>query len=285
MSDSLRSAASIGMAVLFSVSAVACVDISAGEARYIDTVEKRFTVTGTPTVKLGTFDGSLDVRTWERQEVLVVIEKHAADKQSADRMVVDASQDGDLVTVDVREQRDGGFRLTMGSFGTRITVTLPVQARLEANTGDGRVSVRDLAGDVTVHTGDGSISLEHVSGAVNAVSGDGSIEIDGSMSSLTAKSGDGRVRVHASGTGPRGDWDVATGDGSVVLEVPDGFGAELDAATGDGRVKVDGVSFSGDRDDDDRSRRRGRLGNGGPRLSIRTGDGSITVRRADGPTS
>lgn len=275
---SLRSAAALGI-VLACASAGACVDISAGEVRYIDTVEKRFTVTGTPTLKLGTFDGSVDVRTWDRPEVLVVIEKHAPDKAAADRMIVEATQDGDLVTLNVREAREGAIRLTMGSFSARLTVTVPAQARVEANTGDGRVSVRDLAGDLSVHTGDGSIRVEQVSGAVHAQSGDGSIEIDGTMTSLTARSGDGSVRVHASAP-PRGDWDVATGDGSVVLEVPDGFNADLDASTGDGRVRVDGVAFAEGPSERERRTLRGKLGEGGPMVTIRSGDGSITVRRA-----
>lgn len=78
-----------------------------------------------------------------------------------------------------------------------------------------------------------------------------------------------------------GDWEVATGDGTVVLEVPETFGAELDAMTGDGRVRVDGVAFSGETDRDDRSRAQGRLGQGGARVTIRSGDGGITIRRAE----
>jgi hypothetical protein len=260
-----------------------CVDIAAGEARYVDTVEKRFTVTAPPVVRVSTFDGSVQVSTWDRQEVLVVIERHALDKAAADRMLVTAGQDGDTISVDVREQRDGAFHLDFGSFSARVTITVPPRTRLEASTGDGRVAVRDLEGDLNVRTGDGSIHLEHVTGAVDASSGDGSIDVDGAISRLRARSGDGRVRIHAVGRGPSADWNVTTGDGSVLLEVDEEFGAELDAATGDGRVNVQGLTF--DDESDSRHRRstaRGRIGNGGGRVTIRTGDGSITVRKSDG---
>jgi hypothetical protein len=119
-----------------------------------------------------------------------------------------------------------------------------------------------------------------VNGLVDARSGDGSITIDGQIRGLHARSGDGRVRVQASGTTTTDDWSLATGDGSVVLEVPEGFGAELDATTGDGRVQVEDLAFERTTGESSRRIARGRLGNGGPKITIRSGDGSITVRRS-----
>jgi hypothetical protein len=279
----LRSAALLALPALLAMPAIGCVDISAGEARYIDTVEKRFTVTGVPTLSIGTFDGSVEVSTWDRPEVLVVVEKHAFDKQAADRMIVTAEQSGDVINVDVRDRRErGGFNVDFGSHSARLTITVPTRAQIEAKTGDGRVAVRDVEGNVSVHTGDGSIRLEHVSGAVDASSGDGSIDVEGTIARLRARSGDGRVRVHATGGSPTADWSVSTGDGSVVLEVPDQFDADLDATTGDGRVDVRDVQFDGGSEDHRRRHvARGRIGKGGAKITIRTGDGSITVRSAD----
>ena len=263
------------------MSAVGCIDISAGGARYTETVEKRFTVSGVPTVEVGTFDGSVDVSTWDRPEVLVTIEKYGVDKAAADRILVTAEQDANQIRVDVRETRDGGVHLTFGSSGARVFVTVPARTEVGAATGDGSVSVRDVAGRIRVRTGDGAIHLENVKGDVSATSGDGSIDVDGSIGQLTARSGDGRLHVRASGAGSVVDWRLATGDGSVLLEVPDGFGAELDAATGDGRVRVQDVPFSGPSGRADRGAAKGRIGKGGGRISIRSGDGSITVRGSE----
>ncbi len=88
------------------------------------------------------------------------------------------------------------------------------------------------------------------------------------------------------------DWDISTGDGSVSLYLPSGFGAELDAHTGDGSIrndlKVDGARLQAEAepgaaatqppDRNDRRTVRGRLGSGGKRLRIRTGDGTIHLR-------
>ena len=282
-SFSLRSVAVVTFQAALGLSVAGCVDIAAGEAQFIDTVEKRFSVSGAPTLTVGTFDGSVEVSTWDRPEVLVTIERRAMSREDADRMLITAEQSGDDILVQVKASHPGGFHINFGSFNARVVVNVPAKARIEASTGDGRVSVRDVEGDLVARTGDGSIRLEHVNGAIEASSGDGSITVDGQIRQLKARSGDGRVHVHAVGTAPTGDWSLSTGDGSVVLEVPDGFGAELDATTGDGHIDVRDVQF--DRTSGERSRSvRGRIGNGGSKVTIRSGDGSIVVRRA-GPTT
>jgi len=274
-----RTAATLAFAGVVAVGVSGCVDIAAGEIGAIETTEKRFAVSGTPQVTLSTFDGRIEVTTWNRPEVLVVIEKHAVDKEEADRMVVSADQSGDSVKVEVRQQ-DGWSHMHFGPRGAYLRVTVPEKAHIDANTGDGRITVDGVDGDLRAHTGDGAIHLERVNGAVDAKSGDGSIEVDGTIKKLDVRSGDGRVRVHAQGAGPAADWSMSTGDGSVVLEVPDGFGAELDASTGDGRVRVSDVAFSGSSDGRHRRSAQGRIGQGGPRITIRSGDGSISVRRS-----
>jgi len=55
-----------------------------------------------------------------------------------------------------------------------------------------------------------------------------------SWAGVHARSGDGSVSIRAEpGSEADADWDITTGDGSVTLEVPDGFGAELDASAAD----------------------------------------------------
>lgn len=281
MSVSRRRVPALGALALVSASITGCVDIAAGNAGYTETVEKRFAVAGTPTLHVSTFDGAVEVSSWDRPEILVTVEKVGADKAATDRMELTMSQEGDRVTVDVREPHTGGVHWTVGPFTAHVRVTMPVHARVEAATGDGRVSVRDITGDLSVRTGDGSIRLAHVNGGVDAASGDGSVDIDGVITTLKLRSGDGRMRVRTTAPSATGDWEVATGDGAVVVEVPEGFAAELDALTGDGRVRVDGLQFSGQLDREDRTRARGTLGAGGGRISIRSGDGGITVRRTE----
>src|SRR6185295_2809304 len=156
-----------------------------------------------------------------------------------------------------------------------------VTGQIQLRSGDGSIRGRSLAGDVNAHTGDGSIRLDNVNGALNVDTGDGSIVLGGMLTNVHARSGDGSVTIHAEpGSTPGADWDITTGDGSVTLALPDGFDAELDAHTGDGGIRMEDVTLSNVTGQLGKNTVRGRLGAGGREVRVRTGDGSITLRRA-----
>jgi len=280
------------------ISGSGCVDIGANDSfRYVEREEARFAVSGRPEVRLATFNGSIEVRSWDRAEVLVEVEKHASSKDAAADIEVRTRQDGNRVTIETRlKHLDDHF-----SFGfrrsARLIVSVPASSDVQATSGDGSIDIeriggrielrsgdgsirgRDLSGDVSVHTGDGSIHIEDVDGALNLGTGDGSIVASGRMSGLRARTGDGSMTIRAeTGSAAEDDWSISTGDGSISIELPDDFDAELDAHTGDGRVEVRG-SLS---DTVERTKRsaKGALGTGGRAVRVRSGDGSITVRRS-----
>ena len=74
---SLRLAAAAALAV-----GVSACDITVGAAEFKVREEKRFTVQSGSTVKLSTFDGSIEIRGWDRPEVLIEIEKQGTDQQA-----------------------------------------------------------------------------------------------------------------------------------------------------------------------------------------------------------
>ena len=66
--------------------------------------EKRFTTKGRPTVQLATFDGSIVIRGWDRDEISVEIEKRGRDKAAAEAIEILAEQKGDVVRVEARKK-------------------------------------------------------------------------------------------------------------------------------------------------------------------------------------
>lgn len=269
------------LAAALAFGAGGCVDIVATNMdRQVEREEKRFTTTGRPLLNLTTFDGSIEVSAWDRPEVLVVVEKQGADADAIHSIRVEMQQQGDDITVTARKQGSEdhlfGWRHHRGA---RLIVTAPRASAVRARSGDGRIDVRDLEGELIVQTGDGSIRVADVTGTVDAQSGDGSIRVNGTLTRVRARSGDGSVVVRAArGSAAADDWSITTGDGSVTVELPTGFDAELDAHSGDGRVRVSEADLGMQRRDD-RSTVRGRLGRGGRDLRVRTGDGSIVIRQ------
>ena len=74
-----------------------------------------------------------------------------------------------------------------------------------------------------------------------------------------------------------GDWAVHSGDGQLTLRLPDGFATDLDLHTGDGDIDLDfPVTVTRIRSENGL---KAQLNGGGPRLTVRSGDGSIRIKR------
>lgn len=279
----------------------ACTIEVQGEA-VVSREEKRFTVSGEPELNLRTFDGSIQLRSWDQKDVRVEIERRGPDTGTAAALVVNVTQTGNRIVIDApNPRRDEGFHFGP-SRSVSLIVTAPRRMRLEARTGDGGINAEDLAGSIVLNTGDGSIRLTRVDGQVTAHTGDGSIriteavgtldantgdgaiDVTGRFEGVTVRTGDGSVRLDLeSGSVLTTDAAISTGDGSIDLRLPATLDAELDAHTGDGRVRASGIAeFTTERRDDrrdDRRTLRARLGSGGRQIRVRSGDGSISISR------
>ncbi len=269
---------------LLSLFPAGCVDIVGADIQQVVREQKHFSTTGKPEVVLSTFDGSIEIRPWDKPDVQVIVEKRGRDDAAISSIEVHAEQSGNRVVVDVKAEKHGdrGFHLTW-NFGrsAKLIVSLPAESDVTAKSGDGSIDVERITGKVDLRSGDGSIRARELSGEVNASTGDGSMTLEGKFGALRVHSGDGSVRIHAApGSTAASDWDISTGDGSITLEIPDGFGAELDAHTGDGRIHVNEITLSNVTGEIRRNTVRGRLGSGGSAVRLRTGDGSITLRRS-----
>lgn len=301
-------------AVLLCATLAAC-DVTIGTAEITVEEEKRFTVDGRVALDVSTFDGSIEVRGWERKEVLVEVVKRGRDQAIVDAIEVSATQKGDTIRVDVPRPAVGEAVNWGSSPSASLVITAPVESTLVARSGDGSITLKRLTGridvrtddgsirinevkgDLTARTGDGTIRAEEFEGAADIETGDGSVGIDGVIRRLRLDTQDGPVQVKLrAGSAMDSDWSLTTGDGSMRVELPEGFNAELDATSGDGRVVIDdirGASVKAEKAkqaaetegaEDERAERRRRsaqltLGSGGKTLMLRSGDGTITVRR------
>jgi DUF4097 and DUF4098 domain-containing protein YvlB len=264
------------------LAAPGCVEIIGADLnKYVERDEKHFTVSGKPDVALATFDGSIEIRPWDKPDVQVVIEKRGRDHDDVARIDVKAEQHGNRIEISVTEPKRDHVGFHFNTRSARLIVSVPASSDVAAKSGDGSIEVEGIAGHVQLRSGDGHIRGRLLGGDVEANTGDGSITLDGKLTSVRVHTGDGHVTIHAEpGSSSGADWDIVTGDGSVTLEVPDGFGAELDAHTGDGSIRMHDVTLSNVTGNIGKNSLRGRLGDGGRAVRVRTGDGSITLKRS-----
>ena len=274
-----------------------------------------FKVSGQPQVVLDTFDGAIELHSWDRPEVELEIEKHAMEQMLIDEIKVSASEKNGVVTVKVTGPGRAEFRgVTIGmhiSPTARLRVAVPRNSNIEATSGDGSIRAEAIegkltlttsdgsitgsriGGDIQIRSGDGSIRLDNVTGKLDLETTDGSIGIDAKPTVLKARTGDGSIRATIEPDTVMADnWDLTTSDGTVVVTLPGTFNGELDAETSDGVVRTTHPLLEDDSDteprrdgenrDERRERRRtlrAKMGDGGKVLRIRTGDGSIRIER------
>jgi DUF4097 and DUF4098 domain-containing protein YvlB len=261
--------------------------------------EKRFTVDKIAELHLYTFDGAVEIRSWDKPEVVVQIEKRGQDKEAVSKIEVLAEQNGDKLQVEARHTAKRSF-VQFGVFhspSARLIASVPkktnlvvrtgdgnivierIDGRSEVHTSDGSIRMTETSGELVAETGEGSIQLEDVSGRVEARTSDGSLRLSGTPTVVRARTGDGNIVMRIrNGAVMAEDWMIATSDGGITIELPDGFSADIEAdPSSDGRVRNDLTLSSVSGGTRETRVLKGMLGDGGKRLTLRTSEGSIRL--------
>lgn len=193
----------------------------------------------------------------DRSDVLVraLIQAYADSRGEAEALAKDvrvqASSD--------RVYADGPSNRRYQGWYASFEVWVPRKMNLEAETHNGSVSVSDVEGRMELRAVNGSIAVRRVGGDVRAETTNGSV-----TASLTGTTWSGNY------------LDLETTNGSVVLDVPRGYNAQLETGTVNGGMNIDfPITVQGSI-----SRRiTTRLGNGGPRIRAMTTNGGVRIRQ------
>lgn len=202
-------------------------------------------------------DGSVVVRGKDRGSVEITIERFDPGDPRLNRARVDL----DL------EQGVLNLKLLNKLVKSNLVLVVPRSVSLRLRVIDGDVRVDGIAGEIEVNAVDGDVLLTEVSGGIVANSVDGSVEVkmvDGAfVSPVSLATVDGDVLLEA-GVDFDANFSVSTIDGSFVCD----YEYRVDRKSGGWRKFV-GVSLSG------------KLGDGGPPISLRTIDGDVRIKRRD----
>jgi DUF4097 and DUF4098 domain-containing protein YvlB len=246
-------------------------------AAQADDWSKTYTVEHAPQLRVDTSDADIRLDTWDQNkiEAHVVTERW---KIGEDGLRVIERQTGDAVEIEVRFPHRN-FVFNSGQRRVLIEIHMPREGRVTLRTGDGRISVNHLKGQMDFYSGDGRLDIDDVEGSLRAHTGDGSIRAAGRFDSVDVTSGDGHVSLLVrAGSRLAHSWDVRTSDGGVSLEIPSDLAADLDLHTGDGHITMNfPLTVEGKIDNQEV---HGKLNGGGNRLVVHTGDGSITVDKS-----
>jgi DUF4097 and DUF4098 domain-containing protein YvlB len=166
----------------------------------------------------------------------------------------------------------GELDIDVGSGAVQVTKQT---GELEVNTGSGAVTASEIRGEsISIRTGSGEVSATNLrSNQLEIDTGSGNIEVTGLTSPQVAlQTGSGSVNADLSGE----VWNVnvQTGSGDVTLKVPPTLAAEVDIETSSGDIETD---FEVAVTRHARDHMTGRIGEGGGKIDVETGSGSIKL--------
>lgn len=225
-------------------------------ASYAELKEQRLSAASTDSIDPGV-NGSIRVHGWNQNDVLVkACVQTAADTESEARalfsQVTIARGPGEI-------EPDGPSTDQHHYWGVSYEIWLPNKSNLDLRAHNGSIHVEAVNGEIHFRTVNGSVHLADVGGDVNGSTVNGSLDIDL----------DGNAW---NGTGLRAE----TTNGSVKLNLPEHYSAQLEASTVNGHVRVDfPVTVSGEIG----KTMSFQLGSGGPAIRATTVNGSVRISR------
>lgn len=244
-----------------------------------DEWSKSYNITGKPDLRVQTSDANLSVDTWDKHTIDVhVTSAHYKIGQAG--ITIEEHQNGDSVEIELRyPHHHFPISVQIGAYKVDVDIHMPREGHVNLHTGDGAIRLANFKGSMELESGDGHEEIESVDGSLHARTSDGHISAGGRFDALDLHTGDGRIEARAlPGSVVSSDWSIRTGDGSVTLQLPDNFAADVDLRTGDGHINVSlPVTVQGNLGD---KNIHGKLNGGGNLVSVHTGDGSIRIGKS-----
>lgn len=243
-----------------------------------ETVEGTFNVGSSPAIDIQVGNGDIEVTVSEDGKISTT-----AHLRNPDSVEYSATQDGDKVTVIAETDPDGK---------ADITVSVPANCTFSLSTGNGDVTATGLnasgivssgngdavleviQGDIQVHVGNGDITLVDVEGSALVTDGNGDIALQGAKGSFALDNGNGKIDFQGElVAGSENSFSL--GNGPVTVELLGTPSVALTLETPNGDVIRDLQITVQEMTDE---LLVGTIGDGEASLSVRTGNGDITIK-------
>ena len=211
-------------------------------------------------VSIANINGDVHISAWDQPSVKVDAVKRATSQQRLSEVTVDVTNTPDSVEIKTRYPQDRNEGRHDGWASVEYTLTIPRGARLEgAELVNGSLDIEGVQGDVHASLVNGEVKARGLGGEVKISTVNGSVEAN------VARLDDAK------------GVNLNSVNGSLVLIIPSGAGAQVKASTLHGSItndfglKVDDGQFVG-------HSLNGQIGSGGPRIKLSNVNGSIAIK-------
>ncbi len=202
-----------------------------------------------------------------------------------------AAEDADALR-QIRVWVENGELRTSGpedhdDWAVALRVRAPNGGRIDIDTHNGPVAIRDIDATIVARLRNGPLSLDDVGGDIDVTTVNGPISIHDGSGTMKVRASNGPLSVEFQGDRFNGTLDASTKNGPLSITVPRGYGSGVVVETsGRGPISCRGAGCDRWRatrlndDDDDWHDRPSRieLGTGPTAVRISTVNGPVTIR-------
>jgi DUF4097 and DUF4098 domain-containing protein YvlB len=151
-----------------------------------------------------------------------------------------------------------------------------LRSAVHARSSNGPVTITDVVGDIEVFTSNAKVSCSCTCGRLKARSSNSKIELDEHSGSVDASTSNGVIHAVLKKLGREGIV-LATSNGRIMLELPEGADGDVDVRVDNGMIR-NSLDIEEGSDDERTGRLKGRLGKGGVPIKLRTSNGTVSLR-------
>ena len=228
------------------------VDASDGEI----VLTKRFTLDKSASVTLANVSGDIAIEASDGPEAELIVSKSGGSEQDREAAQVKFFSDNGRLSVRADIPRN------VKNVDVRYELRLPRElGRVEVNSTSGNIRMSDIAAQIAIATLSGEIELSDVTGVA------------------TARTVSGNIKAELAQVPPDRPMDFVSVSGNIEVNFNSDFDANLTAATTSGSIRLDddfGITVQKPLVGQHAS---GRIGRGGPPLSVKTVSGNIKLTK------
>lgn len=207
-------------------------DFNVGEGgfgRYNQDFHYSFPLKSNGRLSVESFNGSVEISGWDRNEVDISGTKYASTQARAEELKIETSNTPESVSV--RAVRPSQWHSNLGA---RFVIKIPQGALLDRIvTSNGAIRVSDAIGPAHLRTSNGAIRVENLRGSLDAQTSNGGIDLVDVEGDVIVHSSNGHI--HAEGL--RGGFDAHTSNGGINARI-DRTDHSVRADTSNGGVEL-----------------------------------------------
>lgn len=253
-----------------------------------ETFDETYEVSSGTRFEIRNRNGSVNIQGWDRSQIKVHATKKTRRGGKLENVEIQVSPGADFIIETIHLVKNPHVSV---SYDIRVPVNVVVKlvrtsngkielegthGDTEVETSNGKIEVKDAVGDIDAHTSNGAIQIEDVKGFVSAHTSNGAIEVEGAAAVVELETSNGAIEAEVPAIGNNG-LRIRTSNGAIELNLASDLNVDLEARTSNGNIKLDDLEVVVK--EISKNTLRGKIGNGGKRISCRTSNGRIVLKK------